>query len=93
MTFTTATAVPSGQVRSARARTATCDELFASAGFHSVHERAQFRIVLALDAIYAVELIQPDLNFPNERRAAQFSYVITLLNPLRKCEAVNRRKL
>ena len=65
----------------------------ASAGLHSVHERAQFRIVLALDAISAVELIQPDLNFPNEGRAPQLPDVPALLNPLREHETVNRREL
>jgi hypothetical protein len=53
----------------------------------------QFRIVLALDALPTIKLIETDLNFPNESRAAQLANVLVLLDPLRERKTIIRREL
>jgi len=67
-------------------------EQLASASLHTVEEGTEFRIVLALDALPAIKLIEADLDFPNERRAAQFANVLIPFDPLRECKPITRRK-
>ena len=40
-----------------------------------------------------IKLVETDLNFPNERRAAQLANVLVLLDPLRERKTIIRWKL